>query len=242
MGNSEAKVCYVRLTIYDAQLVGLPRGLWNIKVYAEELAQRTIWSAPQPMPAGPNDAEPFSIRLDAASHNAGVLLSETAHTGSIKGRWRASSPIPVKNYQGRKAFYFDGTTRLESDFAVPERQDGNASYTVSLWANNPEIDRIEPLFSWSRTGHDLTMATVGFGCDPARGALQHGGWADMPFPQMPKKNRWHHIVATFDGYMERLYVDGKLAKAQNSRKSSNSPALPWNWIFSTNRIGNTSYC
>jgi len=210
-----AKARYVRLTVYDAQLVGLPRGLWNIKVYAEELAQRTVWSDPQPMPARPNDAEPVRIRLDAAAHNAGALFSQTEHTGSIKGRWRASSPLPVKNYQGRKAFYFDGTTRLESDFAVPEGQDGNASYTLSLWVNNPEIDRIEPLFSWSRPGHDLTLATVGFGSDPARGAVQHGGWADMSFPQMPEKDRWHHIVVTFDGYMERLYVDGKLAKAQN---------------------------
>ncbi|WP_437922076.1 family 43 glycosylhydrolase [Sphingobacterium sp. LRF_L2] len=215
IAHGKSKARYVRLTVSNTQVVGLPRGVWNMKVYKERLKQETIWSDPQPMPKLTAVSSKDIIRVDASSYKEGEVVDVIKNTGSLSGDWKALSPVVVKNYQGRSAFYFDGSGRLTSSFNVPAYLDGNASYTWSAWVNNPEVERIEPLFSWSRPGHDLTLATFGYGSDPARGAIQHGGWADMSFKQIPRENAWHHIVVTFDGYMERLYVDGKLEKEQN---------------------------
>ncbi len=38
---------------------------------------------------------------------------------------------------------------------------------------------------------------------------------DLPFKQIPEANKWHHIVVTFDGVVEKVYVNGKLDNAQN---------------------------
>ncbi|MFD1771137.1 family 43 glycosylhydrolase [Sphingobacterium suaedae] len=206
---------YVRLTIHGTQLQGLPRGVWNVKVYSEKLQQQTVWSAPQPMPRRTSQDTSTIFSLQASSYNAGEMRSVIQNSTGTIGSWKASAAVPVKNYQGRRAFYLDGKTQLHSDFAVPNDQQGNASYTLCMWVNNPDIERIEPIVSWSRPGHDLTLATFGMGIDPARGVVQHGGWADMSFSKLPQEDTWHQVVITFDGYMERLYVDGKLEKEQN---------------------------
>lgn len=211
----KAKARYVRLTITNTQVVGLPRGVWNVKVYGEDIGTQTLWSAAQEMPVLKQVEDDDLLILDATDYVAGNSLNTLENKGSIAGKWQASAAIPLKNYQGRLAFYFDGANKLQSDFAVPESMEGNAAYTVSMWVNNPEIARVEPVISWSRPGHDLTLATYGYGTDKASGVVRHGGWADMGYDDLPRANQWQHIVVSFDGYMERLYVNGELAKEQN---------------------------
>jgi len=43
------------------------------------------------------------------------------------------------------------------------------------------------------------------------GAVAHGdGAVDVAYKEVPAKGQWHHIVVTFDGALENIYVDGKL--------------------------------
>lgn len=43
------------------------------------------------------------------------------------------------------------------------------------------------------------------------GAVAHGdGAVDLAYKEIPAKGKWHHIVVTFDGALENVYVDGKL--------------------------------
>jgi len=43
------------------------------------------------------------------------------------------------------------------------------------------------------------------------GAVAHGdGAVDLPYKSIPSANVWHHIVVTFDGALENVYVDGLL--------------------------------
>lgn len=215
IAKANAKGRFVRVTIDNTQIVGLPRGIWNIKVYKNQLAEETIWSDAQNMPQATEARGTNLVQLQASVYQEGDEVTSIANKGALTGEWKASSPVPIKSYQGKPAFYLDGSNSLSSEFTIPESLDGNASFTFSAWVNNPKVARIEPLFSWSRPGHDLTLATVGYGSDPARGAIQHGGWADMSFQKTPTENTWHHLVVSFDGYMERIYVDGKLVKEQN---------------------------
>lgn len=215
IANGNATARYVRLRIFNTQLVGLPRGVWNIKVYSENISQQTIWSDAQDMPEPQDTPKGDLLVLEAADVLAGNTMTQLANKGQFAGRWQADEPLAVKDYQGKRAFYFDGANRLTSSFAVPQGLAGNGAYTLQMWVNNPELARVEPLINWSKPGHDLTLASFGYGTDKAAGAIRHGGWADMGYDTMPPANQWQYIVLSFDGYMERLYVNGKLQKEQN---------------------------
>jgi hypothetical protein len=42
----------------------------------------------------------------------------------------------------------------------------------------------------------------------------------MKFNKVPEANKWHYIVLTFDGVVEKIYVDGVLDNSQNMLLSS----------------------
>ena len=211
-GNSSAR--YVRLQVLNTQLNGLPRAVWNMKVYAQRLAQETVWSAPQQMPKS-EIRQPDLLHIDAADYNEGQQLRHIQNKGSLVGTFSTQQPLAVKNYQGRRAFFFDGTTALRSTFGVPQSLSGNSSYSLSLWVNNPTIERFEQLLAWSSGPQELGKAVFGYGSDPKQGAVIHGSWPDMGYASVPSPNTWHHLVLSFDGYEESIYVDGKLQRKEN---------------------------
>ncbi len=60
---------------------------------------------------------------------------------------------------------------------------------------------------WRTTG---TYAAVNYGTNSGWGAAAHWEYPDMGFKKVPAAAKWHHIVVTFDGGVEKIYVDGKL--------------------------------
>lgn len=211
-GNVAAR--YVRLHILNTQLAGLPRGVWNIKVYDKPLKQETVWSAPQNM--APNEKTFGSlIHLDALDYREGERITTIQNKGLLKGSLDSEKPVYVKNYQGKKAFFLNGSASLRSTFTVPQSLAGNSPYTVSMWINNPNIDRFENVVAWSKGNQDISKAIFGYGTDAQRGAVIHGAWPDMGFKTLPLADHWHHIIISFDGYMERIYVDGQLQREEN---------------------------
>lgn len=212
--HGKTRARYVRLQVMNAQMNGLPRGVWNMKVYASRLAQETIWSAPQRMPDD-SIKQPNLLSIDAEDYFEGQQFSHIQNKGSLVGAFSAKEPLAVKNYQGKKAFFFDGTTALRSNFAVPKSLAGNSSFSISLWVNNPTIERLEQLVAWSSGPQELSKALFGYGSDPKQGAVIHGSWPDMGYSTLPSPNTWHHLVLSFDGYQESIYVDGKLQRREN---------------------------
>lgn len=207
--HKKIEVRYVRVHVLDTQIAGLPRGLWNVKVYSERVLQETVWSEPVTM-LPPNKEYGRLLYIDAASYQEGQHLASIHNSGSLGGNMTSEQHVTVKNYQGKKAFYFDGTVAFKSEVVVPEFIGGNSPYTVSMHINNPHVGRFENILSWSKGNQDLTKAIVGYGSDSKRGAVIHGSWPDLGYSSLPKENRWHHIVISFDGYMERIYVNGLL--------------------------------
>ena len=205
---------YVRLHILHTQLNGLPRGLWNMKVYTQQLVQETLWSPPQHMPAK-EVTQGDLIHIDATDYEEGQLVKNIKNKGLIGGLFSSEQALAVKNYQGKRAFFFDGTTALRSSFAVPQSLAGNSSFSLALWVNNPRVERFEQLLAWSSGSQDLSRALFGYGSDPKQGAIIHGSWPDMGYSSVPEANSWHHIVFSFDGYQESIYVDGKLQRTEN---------------------------
>lgn len=212
--KAHAKARYVALEILNTQLAGLPRGVWNMKVFSKALDATTVWSDPQHMPDNTYSKTPL-LHFAADQYGEGVTLSSFSNSGVLKGAFESPHAAPVVTYQGRKALLFDGNTVFKSTFEVPETMSGNSAYTVSMWVNNPTVERFEQLIGWSQGGQDLSKAFFGYGSDPQRGAITHGAWPDLGYSALPAADTWHHIAITFDGYLERIYVDGKLQKEDN---------------------------
>lgn len=210
----DAKARYIRLTILNTEYPGLNRAVWNIKVFSSDEYQPIRQT-------GIKKYEDLSVYqpkgllvdLDANAFEIGQSVNQLANKGVLKGSF-----IPINNQKpvvqmidGRKALAFTGKLALKSDFRAPLSLKGNSSFSVAMWVLNPEISKEEPILSWTERGGDnLTNAAVGYGDDKKYGAIAHMGWPDMAFKQLPEAGKWHHLVFTFDGTKEKIYVDGKL--------------------------------
>lgn len=212
--HGKVKARYVRLQIWNTQLSGLPRGVWNIKVYSDRLNKETIWSAPQSMPSTEQILGNL-IHLQASDYQEGQRLSIIQNKGLLGGELKSEQQVLVKQYQGKQGFFFDGSVALRSTFGVPQSLEGNSSYTVAMWVNNPTVERYEHMLAWSKGTQDMTRAVFGVGSDPQRGAVVHGSWPDLGYKTFPIADQWHYVVIAFDGYMERIYVDGVMQSEQN---------------------------
>lgn len=215
-GNARAR--YVRLTITDTEYPGLNRAVWNLRVYGTDGPAAT--AAPSPSaPVTHQAARPNGLLLDLSADSLamGQSLKQWPNRGKLGGTidvGSARQPF-VDLVAGRKAVVFSGREFLRSSVAALSSLAGNSSYSVSMWVFNPAIADEEPILSWTpRGGRELSNSSVGYGKNRNWGAVAHWGWPDMPYATLPKAGTWHHIGLTFDGTMERLYVDGKLDREE----------------------------
>ncbi len=210
----QAKMRYIRIHLFDTQMPGLPKGIWNVKVYQEKLREEFYLSAPQDAPEKPLRGD-LLIDLSAHHHLTSEPVTEIRNRGKLQGSFRSSQPVVTDVIQGKKCFVFSDKNHFLSDFKVPASLSGNSSYSIVFDVLNPEIDRYEPLLAWSAGRQDLTLARFGYGSDAYRGAVSHGSWPDMPYKKLPEAGKWHRIAITFDGYMEKIWVDQELVAESN---------------------------
>lgn len=215
IGNVQAR--YLRTTILHTEYPGLNKAIWNVKVFdnaAYHPAMNTKikkWESLQRF-----DSKGLLVDLNFGKFRIGSTVQSIPNNGKLAGTFAAvgtAKPI-VSMINGKKALVFSGKERLASSSLAPPSLSGNSSYSVSMWVLNPEVDKEESIVSWTaRGGDNLTNVGVGYGSDKNAGAAVHMGWADLGYKNVPKANEWHHIVMVFDGTMERIYVDGKLDRA-----------------------------
>ena len=160
------------------------------------------------------------ISLSAADLPSGVL-SVWQNDGSLGGVFSYEvTKLSTGKYAGRKYVLFSGTNRMKSNFVAPDSIGGNGQWTVLVWALNPAIGVDECILSWARRGgQDGTGAQINFGSSVTSGATYHGGVTDMPFLDLPVPGMWQHIAVTFDGSVERLYLNGVLCNQENKTLS-----------------------
>ncbi|WP_176146045.1 family 43 glycosylhydrolase [Parapedobacter luteus] len=212
--EGDVRARYLRMTIDQTQVPGMFKAIWNIKVFAEAGVGRPVLSDEQPLT--PRDTPGgLLIDVDAAKLPLGSMLTKLPNNGSLAGEWNAEGAPYVAMLAGRQAVIFDGKTAFRSSFAVPTTLSGNSSHTVSAWVFNPTVERHEPLLAWTQGAQDLSRGIVGYGHDRGNGAVVRGAWPDVAYQTVPEAGQWHHIAVTFDGYMERLYVDGTEVNTSN---------------------------
>jgi beta-xylosidase/regulation of enolase protein 1 (concanavalin A-like superfamily) len=204
---------YLRITITNIEKPGMFAGLWNFKVFSETDKNPV---KPQIYSVNKEAAAPRSqgllVDLDVSKFRMGENVQNWPNKGVLGGMFKSDAATAIDLIDGYKAMVFSGNEMFTSPFKAPLSLSGNSSFTVAYWAHNPEIGDEENIVSFAhRGGPDASAANFGYGSNKAWGAAAHWGWADLPYKNgAPKAGKWHHIAVTFDGYKEKIYVDGKL--------------------------------
>lgn len=217
--HGDAKARYVRLTVTGNEKNGLFPAVWNIKVFSDGTDPFT------------NNNERFHNQAKKeAPKRQGLLFEINADNyseGSVVGRIlndknksqgfdAIGMAVPVKRHNGKSAFIFDGYQNFKSDFGLPETIEGNAPYSISMWVSSPNPEENECILDINEAYKEISKITVGYGTSPQSGITMHYGWyEDMGIKDLKPANEWKHIVVTFDGYMEKIYINGELVREKD---------------------------
>jgi xylan 1,4-beta-xylosidase len=225
--DKEVRTRYVKLTVLDVEKTGLYAAVWNIKVY-ENLFDIPLQLKNKPSAEGPGikSKKEMLVHIDLKGVSDTDTLSTIPNKGTIGGTFSKSGEVSIGKDSNNGVRYFDfknGALTL-NDRSVPKCLEWNGSFTVSVWVKNPEVNKVdECLVSWcDRNEWYLANSYNALFYNSGKyGAAAHlEGHFDMPYRTVPEANQWHNIVLTFDGVVEKVYVDGKLNNSQNMTLAS----------------------
>jgi xylan 1,4-beta-xylosidase len=203
---------FVRLTVTGTEKTGVLPAVWNLKVYDRTF--ETPAFANEETLEGPGVPSSNSLLVDfkVDAFKEGSALMQVPNKGKLGGIFSINGQAAVTTVDGVKAATFDGKSYFQLSKKAPMSLNWNAPYTAAVWVYNPTIEMGECLMAWNTRDNMLqgTYAALMYGTGNY-GAVAHGdGAVDLHYKGMPENGKWHHIVVTFDGALENVYVDGKL--------------------------------
>ena len=140
----------------------------------------------------------------------------------------AGQPASVQIVGGTAAVMFYGTNYYSGIGGEPFTFQGNTNRTVAAWVYSTTTPPAEQtVFSWSRRGGnpDGSNNALSYGRDPAFGAIQFWGAADLPWGTNTTQianntpaGTWVHIAFTYDGSTSNrtCYLNGNVANSSTS--------------------------
>jgi len=203
---------YLRITVTGTEKPGMFAAIWNVKVY-EGLFEipggqnKEVMEGPGPMPGNH-----LLVDLNVDTCAFGMIVDNYPNAGMLGGVFlKYRSPI-VDWVDSVKAVYFDGKSYLKLSEKAPESLGWNSPYTSAVWVYNPTITCCECLMTWcSRSNMLQASYTALMYGNGNYGAIANGdGYVDLPYKKIPEKAKWHHIASTFDGMIQKVYVDGEI--------------------------------
>lgn len=173
----------------------------------------------------------LALRSGAIDVAGSLLIDlEAADYNAVDGQWPQNTPTGIPGNFLKQA---NGTPRLQTVAGAPAMVldgDGDfftgpfttsalhaasAKHSVEYWVYQGQIRPEESVLSWSfRDGPNGTFAGFRYGSHPDYGAAARWGPPDAGFAAPhaggPAAGAWHHIVFTYDGNLQKIYVDGAL--------------------------------
>jgi hypothetical protein len=218
--DKEVEARFLRLKVLGAEKTGIYAAVWNIKAYGSSF-DIPLGLVNKASEAGPGAASKREMLLgfEIGKKSKAENLSSLPNLGTLGGNFTLRGEVSLGTDDlGVQALEFTRGS-LVLDVPVPQRLAWNGSFTVATWVRNPEVGREgDCLFSWCDR-HALRLANsynaLFYNRGPY-GAMAHlDGHFDMRYRNLPAENEWHHIVVTFDGVLEKVYVDGVLDNVQS---------------------------
>jgi xylan 1,4-beta-xylosidase len=210
--DNEANARYIRLTITGTEKAGLFAAVWNIQVYDSLFDVPKLQNNKVNTETSALSTRSLLLNMDISKLKNGSQVDKLPNKGTLGGHFEKHGNPVIETVNGVKAVKFDGNSHLELSKKAPASLAWNSAYTASVWVYNPEVGPGECLMTWTSRRNMLmgsyTALTYGTG---HYGAVAHGdGYLDIPYKTVPEAGKWHHIVVTFDGMHEKVYVNGKL--------------------------------
>ena len=203
---------YVRLIVTGTEKSGVIPAVWNMKVYNTLFEVPAYQNAESKTETGAESTKSLLVYFNADALKVGSTITKVSNNGKLGGYFETNGTTVVAKIDGVKAAYFDGKSYLKLSKKAPASLDWNSPFTASVWVYNPTVEMGECLLAWNSRDNMLqsTYAALMYGTGNY-GAVAHGdGAVDMAYKGVPAKGQWHHILVTFDGALENVYVDGKL--------------------------------
>ena len=229
---------YLRLRILNTEWPGFSGAIWNIKAFTDaprnplaEMADKAFadFIVPTYKDGKPGATaqgfqgapyvKPLGLLVDMSVDDfaVGAGVNEWTNKGKAGGSFKAegNSQPTVEMAAGCKAVKFDGQQWLKATFTAPRSLAGSSSFTAAAWVCNPEFADVECVLRWGgRGGPEGNMSQLNYGANDRVGAVGHAGFPDMGFgSSKPQAGVWNHIASVYDGVVEKIYVNGKLANA-----------------------------
>ena len=221
--KGKTKARYLRITITDTQKNGHIPAIWNVKIWqkAPLLPDVSVES---------NDGYPGMHRKDveAADRTGSTLSFDVSHLAQgctapfdvteVAGM-HANKSLRARIKDGRWALFFNGSQSLTVASPLPTEYRYNSPYTISVWLLQTEGGAVQTVASLSSSRADLATTELRLGSDPQAGLVNHNGSFESygaPDAVSSAVGQWHHWLVTFDGWMERVYLDGRLLHEQNN--------------------------
>lgn len=215
----KAKARYVRLTVTGNEKNGMSGAIWNIKVFNE--GKKTISAEIKPFNGQSTKSAParkgliFELNADDYPMSGAVnrLINRKDKTTGFNA---IGHKVPVRLKDRKSAFIFNGLQEFRSDFPLPETFLGNSPYSLMAWVYVDQLSVNECIVDLTNAGGELEKVVLGYGTDPAAGIISHhGGYEDMGVAGLKASERWSLLSVVFDGYMEKIYIDGELVKEKD---------------------------
>lgn len=204
---------YVRLTVTGTEKSGMLAAVWNIKVYNALFEVPTFQNDALTTAPGVPASKRLLVDFNANPLTYGSTINNIKNAGALGGVFNNVGTPKVAWMDGYKAAKLDGNSYLRLSVNAPASLAWNSAFTASIWVYNPTIETGECLMVWNSRSNMLQSSYVAmmYGTG-GYGAVAHGdGAVDLAFKGgVPIKSKWHHILVTFDGMVENVYVNGVL--------------------------------
>lgn len=232
--KGETKARYIRITITDTQKNGHMPAIWNVKVWqnAPELpSAETDNSQIDPhfrmkdVIAGKHIQGMnaiYQLNVDNLAGSADQPFDVTELelvNGSATYKFNANKPIHARVKDGKWGLFFNGTQSLTSEKRLMDVYRYNSPFTIAAWTLSTKVGPVSTVASLSTSRKDLATTEFRLGTDPATGLLNHNGsFESSGAPEAIKEGegKWQFWTITYDGWMERVYLNGKLLQEKNN--------------------------
>jgi hypothetical protein len=228
-GRGGVKARYLRITITDTQKNGHIPAIWNVKVWKQapelpdiEAEGNDGYPGMHQKDVAPADRTNAIISFDVSQLAQGRQqpfdVTEIA-TASRLSPLKANKPIRARVKDGRWALFFNGTQHLSATSPLPAAYRYNSPYTIAAWVLSTKVGPVSTVASLSTSHADLATTEFRLGTDPQTGLINHNGsFESCGLTDVIKESegQWQHWVITYDGWMERAYLNGQLVHEQNN--------------------------
>lgn len=225
--KGETKARFIRITVTGREKNGHFGGIWNVKVlnlkdgeaeWMQETSESNdAWKKRHFVADGQprtRHQEPI-VDISATKYSIGTTIKTIANAQG--GELTSEIPVRMELKDGKPAFHFTGTQVFKSNFGLPSSLEYCAPYTVVAWILNPKTEKNECVAQFIPDRHDLSTIELCNGSDPQNGLMMHNAsFENSGAPQIKaQEGQWQHWVITYDGYMERHYLNGEMVSEKN---------------------------